>query len=152
MTAWSYCAMAPLNDGSGAEAMRCSQLSKKIFLLIEKYMFTYTIISFHGGTIIKRGRRLCFQISKRIMTKRLLPWLLLINPLGWIYRSTRRSLHGTLSVDHSKHKESKSNINFWNLKDRIRSYNDVQYWSTSTTTLYFQNKNGNNRILQRSKA
>ena len=42
MTAWSYCAMAPLNDGSGAEAMRCSQLSKKIFLLIEKYMFTYT--------------------------------------------------------------------------------------------------------------
>ena len=34
MTAWSYCAMAPLNDGSGAEAMRCSQLSKKIFLLI----------------------------------------------------------------------------------------------------------------------
>ena len=38
MTAWSYCAMAPLNDGSGAEAMRCSQLSKKIFLLIEKNM------------------------------------------------------------------------------------------------------------------
>ena len=48
---------------------------------------------------------------------------MLINPLGWIYRSTRRSLHGTLSVDHSKHKESKSNINFSNLKDRIRSYN-----------------------------
>ena len=29
MTAWSYCAMAPLNDGSGAESMKCSQLSKK---------------------------------------------------------------------------------------------------------------------------
>ena len=54
------------------------------------------------------------------MTKRSLPWLLLINPLGWIYRSTRKSLHGTLSVDHSKHKESKSNINISNLKDHIR--------------------------------
>ena len=55
MTAWSYCAMAPLNDGSGAEAMRCSQLSKKIFLLIEN-MIIYTIkIPFHGDPIIKRG-------------------------------------------------------------------------------------------------
>ena len=32
MTAWSYCAMAPLNDGSGAEAMKCSQLSKYLLL------------------------------------------------------------------------------------------------------------------------
>ena len=31
MTAWSYCAMAPLNDGSGAKAMKCSQLSKYNF-------------------------------------------------------------------------------------------------------------------------
>ena len=32
MTAWSYCAMAPLNDGSGAKAMKCSQLSKYFVL------------------------------------------------------------------------------------------------------------------------
>ena len=48
MTAWSYCAMAPLNDGSGAKAMKCSQLSKynlgkRVYDIVDIYTLCYNI-------------------------------------------------------------------------------------------------------------